>query len=76
MEHNRKDWSKRLDDTLWAYQAYITLIKTTHYKLVYGKSCNLSVKLEHKAHWAIKAMNFDIAQAREQRKLQLNELDD
>ncbi|KAI3743725.1 hypothetical protein L1987_56790 [Smallanthus sonchifolius] len=37
---DRKDWSKKLDDALWAYRtAYKTPIGTTPYRLVYGKGC-------------------------------------
>lgn len=40
--------------------------------MVYGEACNLLVELKHKAYWAIKAMNIDIHQAREQWKLQVS----
>ncbi len=51
---DRKDWSQKLDDALWAYKtAYKTPIGMTPYKLVYGKNCNLPVCIQHRADWAI-----------------------
>jgi hypothetical protein len=46
-----KDWSKKLDEALWAYRtARKTLIGMTPYQFVYGKTCHLPVELEHKAY--------------------------
>nr|GEZ78862.1 reverse transcriptase domain-containing protein [Tanacetum cinerariifolium] len=45
-----------------------------HASLVYGKSCHLPLKLEHKAYWALKHANFNLKTAGDHRKLQLNEL--
>ena len=46
------------------------------YRIVYVKACHLPFKLEHKAYWTLKQLNWDIHAAVEQRKLQLCELDE
>ncbi|GJR11726.1 reverse transcriptase domain-containing protein [Tanacetum coccineum] len=74
---NRTSWSDKLDDALWAFRtAFKTSIGCTPYKLVYGKSCHLPIKLDHKAYWALKHVNFDLKTAGDHRKLQLNELNE
>nr|GEU81548.1 DNA-directed DNA polymerase [Tanacetum cinerariifolium] len=72
---NHASWSDKLDDALWAFRiAYKTLIGCTPYKLVYGKLCHLPIELEHRAYWALKHVNFNLKNAGDHRKLQLNEL--
>nr|GEW89666.1 reverse transcriptase domain-containing protein [Tanacetum cinerariifolium] len=74
---NHASWSDKLDDALWAFcTAFKTPIGCTPYKLVYGKSCHLLIKLEHKAYWALKHANFDLKTAGDHLKLQLNELNE
>ncbi|GKA25877.1 reverse transcriptase domain-containing protein [Tanacetum coccineum] len=74
---NRASWSDKLDEALWAFRTALkTPIGCTPYKLVYGKSCYLPIELEHKAYWALKHANFDLKNAGDHRKLQLNELNE
>lgn len=59
-------WKDKLPDALWAYRtAHKTPIGMTPYQIVYGKTCQLPVELEHRAYWAIRNWNMDFEGARE-----------
>ena len=46
------------------------------YRIVFGKPCHLPLELEYKAMWEIKKLNFDFKVVKEERLLQLNELEE
>ena len=71
----RKDWAKKINDNLWAYQiAFKTPLGMSPYQIVYGKACHLPVELKHRAYWATKMVNINLEVAGEKMMVQLNEL--
>ncbi|GJS58765.1 reverse transcriptase domain-containing protein [Tanacetum coccineum] len=75
VRYNPKDWSEKLNDALWAFRtAYKTPTGCTPFILVYGKACHLHVEIEHKAYWALKQCNMDLAAVAKNCFMKLNEL--
>ena len=49
VNRSRKNWSKKLDDALWAYRTtYKNPMGMYPYEMVYWKACHLPLELEHK----------------------------
>ena len=47
----RKDWSKNIEDALWAYRTtFKKPLGMSPFRIVYGKACHLLVELEHRAY--------------------------
>ncbi|GJU80517.1 reverse transcriptase domain-containing protein [Tanacetum coccineum] len=73
--YNPKDWSKKLNDALWAFRtAYKTPTGCTPFRMVYGKAFHLPVEIKHKAYWALKQCNMDLTTVVKNHFMELNEL--
>ena len=73
VNNNRKDWSLKLLDSLWAYRTTFKMILgMSPYRLVYGKACHLLVEIDYKAWWPIKKLSMDLSRAGLRRFLDLN----
>ncbi|GKE90741.1 hypothetical protein Tco_1571836 [Tanacetum coccineum] len=71
------DWSHKLDDASWAFRTeFKTPLRTTLFRIIYGKACHLSVELKHKTYRAIKTCNMDLTKAGANMFLHINELDE
>ncbi|GJZ10802.1 DNA-directed DNA polymerase [Tanacetum coccineum] len=42
------------------WTAYKAPIRSTLFRIVYGKACHLPLEMEHKAYWALKEVNVDL----------------
>ena len=74
---SRKDWSKKIEDALWAYRTkFKKPLGMLPFRIVYGKACHIPVELEHRAYWATRQLNMDSTLAGEKQVLQLSELDE
>lgn len=57
---NKIDWSRKLNDTSWAYKmAYKAPVGMSPHKLVFEKACHLLVGLEYQALSVFKNLNLE-----------------
>ncbi|GKA80286.1 reverse transcriptase domain-containing protein, partial [Tanacetum coccineum] len=59
-----KEWADKLDDAAWTLStAYKAPIRSTPFRIGYGKACHLPLEMEHKVYWALKKINLDLEAA-------------
>ena len=74
---NRKDWSEKLRDSLWAYR--ITWKNTTGfspYQLVYGKEVLLPIEFQIHTFKLAAKLGLELSEAQQHWKMELNQLDE
>jgi hypothetical protein len=74
---HHKDWVDRFPEALWAYRTtWRNTTGHTPYELVYGKQVLLPIEFQVKTFRTAMQLGMDLDEAKKQRILQLNELDE
>jgi hypothetical protein len=77
VKENKKDWSYRLPEALWAYRTtWRNTTRFSPYELVYGKSVVFPTEFEIKTLRTALFVNIDLTDAQTARLQQLNELEE
>jgi hypothetical protein len=77
VRENRKDWSNRLHESLWAYRTtWRSTTSFSPYELVYGKSPIFPIEFEIKTLITTSTVNLDLTMEQKARLQQLNEVDE
>ena len=77
IQSNHTNWADRLPEALWAYRtSWRNTTGYTPYELVYGKQVLLPIEFQLKTFRMAAQVGLDLSKARQQRILQLNELDE
>jgi hypothetical protein len=74
---HHQDWADRLLEALWAYQTtWRNTTRHTPYELVYGKQVLLPIEFQVRTFCIAAELGLNLDEAKKQRSLQLNELDE
>jgi hypothetical protein len=74
---NRKDWSDKLQEALWAYKiTWKNSIGFTPYQLVYGKQVLLPIEFQLHTFKLATDLGIDLSEAQKERIMQLNQLEE